>query len=48
MAKAREGGPDYIYALLTGYQPTPAGFDVAQGMHYNIAFPGIRSPCRRR
>jgi len=40
MAKAREGGPDYIYALLTGYANAPAGFDVAQGMHYNKAFPG--------
>ena len=40
MAKARPGGPDYIYALLTGYRQTPAGFDLAQGMHYNIAFPG--------
>lgn len=40
MAKAREGGPDYIYALLTGYHAAPAGFDVAQGMHYNEAFPG--------
>ena len=39
MAKARPGGPDYIYALLTGYQP-PAGFELAQGMHYNTAFPG--------
>ena len=40
MAKAREGGPDYIYALLTGYAEPPAGFTVAQGMHYNKAFPG--------
>ena len=40
MAKARPGGPDYIYALLTGYHPAPAGFEVAQGMHYNAAFPG--------
>ena len=40
MAKARPGGPDYIYALLTGYRQTPAGFDLAPGMHYNIAFPG--------
>jgi cytochrome c1 len=40
MAKARPGGPDYIYALLTGYQPAPEGFQVAQGMHYNAAFPG--------
>jgi ubiquinol-cytochrome c reductase cytochrome c1 subunit len=40
MAKARPGGPDYIYALLTGYKPAPEGFQVAQGMHYNAAFPG--------
>jgi cytochrome c1 len=40
IAKAREGGPDYIYALLTGYREQPPGFEVAQGMHYNVAFPG--------
>ena len=40
IAKAREGGADYIYALLTGYADAPAGFDLAQGMHYNKAFPG--------
>jgi cytochrome c1 len=40
IAKARPGGPDYIYALLTGYVPPPQGFEVAQGMHYNAAFPG--------
>jgi cytochrome c1 len=40
MAKARPGGPDYIYALLTGYHQPPAGFELAQGMHYNTAFPG--------
>jgi cytochrome c1 len=40
IAKAREGGPDYIYALLTGYRPAPQGFEVAPGMHYNAAFPG--------
>ena len=40
MAKARPGGPDYIYALLTGYRQPPAGFELAPGMHYNVAFPG--------
>lgn len=40
IAKARTGGPDYIYALLTGYRDAPAGFELAQGMHYNAAFPG--------
>ncbi|MFO7478234.1 MAG: cytochrome c1 [Methyloceanibacter sp.] len=40
MAKARAGGPDYLYALLTGFHPAPEGFELAQGMHYNAAFPG--------
>jgi cytochrome c1 len=40
IAKAREGGPDYIYALLTGYREPPPGFQMAQGMHYNASFPG--------
>jgi len=40
IAKARPGGPDYLYALLTGYGPAPQGFNVAEGLHYNSAFPG--------
>jgi cytochrome c1 len=40
IAKARPGGPDYIYALLTGYVPPPQGFKLTEGMHYNAAFPG--------
>jgi cytochrome c1 len=40
MAKARPGGPDYIYAILTGYRDPPPGFNLSPGMHYNIAFPG--------
>ncbi len=40
MAKARPAGPDYIYALLTGYQPAPADMKMTPGMHYNVAFPG--------
>ena len=40
MAKARPGGADYIYALLTGYRDPPPGFELAPGMHYNVAFPG--------
>ena len=40
IAKARPGGPDYIYALLAGYRQPPAGFQLAPGMHYNVAFPG--------
>ena len=40
MAKAREGGPDYIYSLLTGYEEKPADMEMSPGMHYNTAFPG--------
>ncbi|NSZ17424.1 cytochrome c1 [Agrobacterium vitis] len=34
----QEGGPDYIHALLTGYQDPPAGVTVAEGTHYNPYF----------
>jgi cytochrome c1 len=40
IAKARPGGADYLYALLTGYHPAPDGFQLAPGMYYNTAFPG--------
>lgn len=34
----QEGGPDYIHALLTGYQEPPEGVQVAEGTHYNPYF----------
>ena len=34
----QEGGPDYIHALLNGYQEPPAGAEVAEGTHYNPYF----------
>jgi ubiquinol-cytochrome c reductase cytochrome c1 subunit len=40
IAKAREGGPRYLHALLTGYADPPAGFVLGEGMHYNRYFPG--------
>ncbi|GJE91129.1 cytochrome c1 [Phanerochaete sordida] len=40
IVKARHGGPDYIYALLTGYCDPPAGFEIRDGMNYNPYFPG--------
>eukprot|EP01093_Parvamoeba_rugata_P014365 TRINITY_DN462_c0_g2_i1.p2 TRINITY_DN462_c0_g2~~TRINITY_DN462_c0_g2_i1.p2 ORF type:complete len:161 (+),score=5.94 TRINITY_DN462_c0_g2_i1:1-483(+) len=40
MVKARHGGADYIFALLTGYRDAPAGFVVGEGLHYNSYFPG--------
>ena len=36
-----EGGPDYIHALLTGYEETPPeGATVPEGKFYNHVFPG--------
>ncbi len=32
---ARDGGPQYIYSLLTGYSPPPAGLTVPPGKAYN-------------
>ncbi len=40
LAKARAGGPDYIYALLTGYVEPPADFEMSEGMNYNAFYPG--------
>jgi ubiquinol-cytochrome c reductase cytochrome c1 subunit len=40
ITKARPFGPDYIYALLTGYSAPPEGIKVMEGMHYNAYFPG--------
>jgi ubiquinol-cytochrome c reductase cytochrome c1 subunit len=33
-------GPNYIYALLTGYAEPPVGTKLADGMNYNPYFPG--------
>ncbi|MGF1477619.1 MAG: cytochrome c1 [Geminicoccaceae bacterium] len=40
MAKARAGGPDYIYSLLVGYEEPPADFNVPVGTYYNAYYPG--------
>ena len=41
MTKARFNGPDYLLALLTGYEEdAPAGVDLMDGMSYNHYFPG--------
>ncbi len=40
ITKARDGGPDYVYSLLTGYKPPPAGLSVGAGQHYNPYMPG--------
>ncbi len=36
----QEQGPDYIAALLKGYEDPPKGFQLPEGGHYNKYFPG--------
>jgi ubiquinol-cytochrome c reductase cytochrome c1 subunit len=40
IAKARNGGADYLFALLTGYADPPEGVTMMDGMNYNRYFPG--------
>jgi len=40
IVKARHGGSDYIFSLLTGYIDPPAGVEIREGMNYNPFFPG--------
>lgn len=41
IVKARHGGCDYIFSLLTGYpEEPPAGIQLAPGMNFNPYFPG--------
>jgi len=40
LAKAREGGPAYVYSILSGYHEPPAGLTVPPGKYYNPYFPG--------
>lgn len=37
---ARPGGPDYVYGILTGYEPPPPGTNMQPGLYYNKYFPG--------
>jgi ubiquinol-cytochrome c reductase cytochrome c1 subunit len=38
---AREGGPDYVYAIVgLGFTKAPAGFEPIPGTYYNEYFPG--------
>lgn len=40
MTKARHAGPDYVFALLTGYCDAPEGVVLREGLYYNPYFPG--------
>jgi ubiquinol-cytochrome c reductase cytochrome c1 subunit len=40
VVKAREGGPDYVYALIgLGFKDAPAGMTMQPNMNYNEYFP---------
>ena len=38
--KAREHGPDYVFAILTGFAEPPKDFKLTEGKYYNKAFAG--------
>jgi len=40
IVKQRAGGPDYIYAIITGYKDAPAGMKMNPNMYYNEYFAG--------
>ena len=42
MVKARHDGANYIHSLLTGYEDTPEGFKIDDGLYYNPYFPGMK------
>ncbi len=40
IVKAREGGANYVYSILTGFGRTPPqGFELVEGKYYNPYFP---------
>jgi cytochrome c1 len=43
----QEGGPDYIFAYITGYGPAPAGEKLSEDIQFwNDAFPGHKTAMR--
>jgi ubiquinol-cytochrome c reductase cytochrome c1 subunit len=43
ITKAREGGPAYIYSILTGFKQAPKGMTVPAGKYYDPYMPGDMS-----
>lgn len=41
--KARHGGANYVYSILTGFEEAPPNFNVPATQHYNPYFPGDMS-----
>ena len=39
LEKAREGGANYLFAVLNGYRDAPADVKVPDGLYYNVYFP---------
>jgi ubiquinol-cytochrome c reductase cytochrome c1 subunit len=37
---ARDGGPNYVFGILTGFVQAPPDFKVQNGLYYNKTFPG--------
>lgn len=44
MVKARHDGANYVYSLLSGYVPAPAGLQMAPGQNYNPYMAGDLTP----
>ena len=40
LVKARQGGADYIYSVLMGYEDPPSGITLDDGVYYNKYMPG--------
>jgi len=40
ITKAREGGADYVHALMIGYEEDPGDHEVMEGLYFNPYFPG--------
>ena len=40
LVKARQGGADYIYSVLMGYDEPPTGYQLGDGVYYNTYMSG--------
>jgi ubiquinol-cytochrome c reductase cytochrome c1 subunit len=40
LAKSRKGGADYLMALLTGFRDPPDNVELADGVSFNLYYPG--------
>lgn len=40
IVKARAGGADYVFGILTGYAPAPEGVELMNGQYWNIHMAG--------